>query len=195
MTEFTEDALTRPLFVEPTDDIVREDAWSGPFGLMIGGMSLPTKPELSQQFFNAANLLVESIKQREIEDYKLVNPILFLYRHSVELMLKSVIMNDVNHHKLDVLADNLARIIKERSGKEVPAWVIARLKELAKFDPNSTAFRYAENRDKTTNKYVSVDGEIYVGLIHLQQAMMALYATLASIIGFNARESMYWEAP
>ena len=173
--------MTRPLFVEPSSECEREDPWSGPQGFMIGGMSLPTKVELSQQFFDAATLLVEAIKRCDLEDYKLVNPVLYLYRHSLELMLKGVMQSQGSHHKLDVLADDFVAFIKSRSGEDVPKWITNRLKEIARIDPGSTAFRYAENMDKERKRTVPVDGEIYVGLIHLQNAMTALHTALAGV--------------
>ncbi len=73
---------------------------------MLGGMGLPTKIELSQQYFDAANTLIQTIRKWECEDYKLVYPVLFLYRHALELMLKWIMHSTANHHKLDVLADD-----------------------------------------------------------------------------------------
>jgi hypothetical protein len=57
-----------------------------------------------------------------------------------------------------------------------------RLKELAKIDPGSTAFRYSENRDETSKKYVPVDGEFHVDLRHLQRVMNALKTALSDFL-------------
>jgi hypothetical protein len=41
-----------------------------------------------KQYFDAANILVKTIKRGDLEDYKLENPALYLYRHSIELTIK-----------------------------------------------------------------------------------------------------------
>jgi len=183
MVQLTDDAMRRPLFVEQTDDIVRSDPYSGPLGFILGGMGLPTKMELSQQYFDAANALIHTIRKWEYEDYKLVYPVLFLYRHALELMLKWIMRSAANHHKLDVLADDFVTFVQTRYGQKVPAWITTRLKEFAQIDPNSMAFRYAEDKYSGSTKCSGVDDGIYVDVIHLQQAMAALYGTLAEVAG------------
>jgi hypothetical protein len=73
--------MTRPLFEEPSSDCEREDEWSSPKGFMFGGWSLPcgTTWEMAEQYFDAANLLIENIEHNDIEDYKLGTPVLYLY--------------------------------------------------------------------------------------------------------------------
>ncbi len=138
--------MSRPLFEEPTADIERDDASSGPYGVLIGGAANPAKAELARQYFEAADLLLETIKQRgESEDYTLANPALFLYRHSLELMLKAIVGTSVKGHSLAALADEFETFVREKFQQQVPNWLTARLREIAAVDPNSTAFRYAEN--------------------------------------------------
>ncbi len=175
---FTDEAMHRPIFEEPSDASVREDPWSGPQGFMIGGMSLPTLNELSQQYFDAAHLLIESIKNQAWEDYKLVNPALFLYRHALELMVKSLI-GKVKTHDLSKLADELNSLAVTKGGAAAPSWIIKRLKEIALIDPGATAFRYAENYNNKQKRDIPVDGEIYINLNHLQRAMLTLYTALS----------------
>src|SRR5438105_4544519 len=91
MKGFRQSAMTRPLFEEPTEEIERPDAWSGAKGFIFGGMALRLKWELGEQFLDAANALIQSIKQNECEDYRVANPALFLYRHWLELTLKSIL--------------------------------------------------------------------------------------------------------
>jgi len=179
MNVFTESAMNRPLFEEPAEEIERPDPWTGPKGFMIGGMALPTRDGLSQQFFEAANILLGAIKRDELEDYRLVNPVLFLYRHSIELLLKSFIGS--TGHNLAALAHDFETAVKKRFGHAPSPWMIARLREIAAIDPNSTAFRYSENYDKARKMHVAVDGEMYVSLNHLEEAMQALRLALLSV--------------
>jgi hypothetical protein len=186
----TEEAMNRPLFEEPSDASVREDAWSGPKGFMIGGMSLPTKQELSQQYFDAAHLLVESIKREDWEDYKLVNPALFLYRHALELLVKSITGTAHKTHDLSQFADQLNAWAVKRNNTPTPVWTLARLKEIAVIDPGSTAFRYASNYNAKAKNDDKVDGEIYINLHHLQSSMSALYSVLSGTLPQFATASL-----
>jgi hypothetical protein len=134
---------------------------------------------MGQQYFDAANLLIDAIKRDELEDYKLVNPVLFLYRHSIEMLLKSFIGS--TGHNLAALADGFEAAVNNRVGRAPAAWIMARLKEIARIDPNSTAFRYSENYDRTLKQNVCVEGEIYVSLNHLEEAMKVLWIALLSV--------------
>ncbi len=184
---FTHEAQSRPLFEEPSDASYREDPWTGPQGFMIGGMSLPTKSELADQYFDAAYLLLKSIADLQWEDYKLVNPALYLFRHAVELQAKVLVRKAETTHSLTQLADRLAAQ-SSNGASRIPDWVIARLKEIARIDPGSTAFRYAENFDKATKAYVRVDGEVYVSVPHVRRAMLALFSFLRGGITDIARQ-------
>lgn len=185
MTTASRDAMRHPLFVEPTDAHQREDAYSGPFGFMLGGMVLPTRLELSRQYFDAANELVESIKRLDHEDFTLANPVLFLYRHALELALKATLIfrpeGSATGHELGSLAKQFEAFILSSYKEQVPAWITSRLKELAAIDPGSMAFRYAEDKYDGAKKCSPVAGEIFVGLGHLQRVMADLYAALTHV--------------
>jgi len=182
MTGFFEDQVHRPLFEEPTDDIERADAWEEPLGFLVGGMANMSLEQLGEQYFEAANVLLETIRKHQWEDYRLANPALFLYRHSIELLLKAAMRGTAKNHDLDRLADDFVVFVKSEFGKDVPSWITARIKEFAKIDPRSTAFRYSETLDKTANKHRAVDGEFFVDLRHLQRAMNALKAALSDVL-------------
>ena len=176
MNQFSKPSMSRPLFEEPSEECERLDPWTGPKGFMIGGMALPTKNELGQQYFDAADLLLDAIKREVMEDYKLANPVLFLYRHAIELLLKSFIGS--KGHNLTALAKKYEIAVKSKFGEDPPPWIMARLREIAGIDPNSTAFRYSENYNKSIKCDVPVDGEIYVSLQHLAEAMAVLRVAL-----------------
>ncbi len=172
----TSDAMTRPLFEEPSADSEREDEWSWPKGFMFGGWSLPsgTTWEMAEQYFDAVKMLIEDIEQNQLEDYKVGTAILYLYRHWLELAVKSV-TGPTRGHDLSALGEKLDSVCRKR-GIAVPDWVHFRLKEIAAIDPDSSAFRYAEGR---------IDGEIYVSLPHLKQVMAALHAAFYSAANYG----------
>jgi hypothetical protein len=179
--------MTRPVFEEPSESAERSDPWSGPKGFMIGGMSHPRLQDLGQQYFDAAYLLTEAIKRGDHEDYKLSNPVLFLYRHSIELFLKSYMVKAEKKHGLEKLAQNFTEYMKREYAADIPSWINARIKEVAAIDPTSTAFRYGVTYDRDLKLDVRVPGETYVSLPHLQQAMLALNTALAGTIPEIAR--------
>jgi len=182
MTNFSKDQIHRPLFEEPTDVIEREDAWDEPLGFLVGGMANMSPQQLAEQYFDAASVLIQLILDHQWEDYRLANPALFLYRHALELLVKAVMRERKTGHNLDKLANDLVTFVKREFHTDVPDWIIARLKELAKIDPGSTAFRYNENKDETTKEYVPVDGEFHVDLHHLQHVMNALKIALSGFL-------------
>lgn len=186
---FTREAMNRPLFEEPGDHLVREDPFSGPQGFMIGDEFIPTRIEMAQQYFDAAHMLLESIKRGDWKDYKLVNPALYLYRHSLELLVKGLLGNAPKTHDLAALADELAQAHFNRLQTLVPSWIIDRLKEIAAIDPGSTAFRYGQNYDRVLKADVPpVPSAMYVSVPHLQRAMLTLNAALRGAIADVARD-------
>jgi hypothetical protein len=182
MTNFSEDQMHRPLFEEPTDAIERADAWDEPLGFLVGGMANMSPQQLAEQYFDAASALMQIIQKHQWEDYRLANPALFLYRHAIELLVKAVVGGMAKTHNLDKLADDLGAFVKREFDTDVPGWITVRIKELAKIDPGSTAFRYSVNWDKTAKKDMPVDGEFHVDLLHLQRVMNALKTALYGIL-------------
>lgn len=178
------EAKSRPLFQEPSPEIERTDPWSGPKGFMLGGMVQSNDASLAEEYYHAAEAIIDAIRHDEIEDYKVANAALFLYRHSCELILKAALPPDVRAakrtHNLASLADSFAYWVKEREGRVVPAWVLRRLKELAAIDPGSEAFRYGNYLDPLTSDPKGLSGEVYVDLGHLRRAMTALNTALVS---------------
>lgn len=167
-----------PLFVELSEEHQREDALSGPHGFVFGGMFLPNKLDMAEQYLHAANVLVDTIRCQKEEDFRLANPVLFLYRHAIELLLKGMLGSGSTHHKIDVLGADLKVLIRNRYQENMPAWIIDRLNELAAIDPNSMAFRYAEDKYRGSKQLTPVEGEVYVGAKHLQETMNALFSAL-----------------
>jgi hypothetical protein len=169
-----------PLFVELSGEHQREDALSGPHGFVFGGMFLPTRLEMAGQYLLAANLLADAIRRQEQEDFHLANPVMFLYRHAIELTLKALLPSAGAHHRLDALGADLKAYIREQYQQEVPTWITERLKEIAAFDPGSMAFRYGEERYRGHGTLSPIPGETYVGVVQLQRAINELFSALAS---------------
>jgi hypothetical protein len=183
MSIFTEESTMRPLFEEPIPDLEHQNSSEEPLGFLIGGMANAPLQHLGQQYYDAAYVLTETIRLGEWDDYQLANPVLYLYRHSIELFLKSVMDNTGKTHSLYQLATQFSAYIKQKFNCEVPNWVTNRLKEIADIDPNSTAFRYSSNYDKVSGVDKPIQGELHVDLLHLQNAMKVLNTALVGVLG------------
>ena len=186
MADFTEEQMHRPLFEEPTVALERPCEWSEPLGFMVGGMANQKYQNLGQQYYDAAYHLVECIKQQDVADCDVANPVLYLYRHSIELFLKAIMQDAAKTHSLDTLAEEYRTFLKDEFESDCPEWIITRMKELGAIDPNSTAFRYSMNYDKDAKCDKPVDGEFHINLHHLKSAMMALNVALVGTIAMVA---------
>jgi hypothetical protein len=178
MTVFTHDQMHRPIFEEPSSEIENADEWSGPFGFLFGGMATLSLSQLGQQYFDAADNLVELVKRQEVKNYALANPILYLYRHSIELFLKAVLPDSGRgaRHNLLALSERFETFVRDEFEAQVPDWIVTRIKELAQHDPDSTTFRYNQNAE------FAGAGEHYIGLVHLQTSMRVLNTALVGAV-------------
>jgi hypothetical protein len=185
---FTKEAMTRPLFEACSEEHERPDEWSGPLGFVIGGFARPSMQAerdgaFAEQYFNAANALIDAIIHRRVADYEVANAALFLFRHCFELLLKAglppKIRKEKDIHHLGNLAKSYA-YHKQQAGETVPAWVIKRCEELAAVDPSSEGFRYGEYGTPKTKDGSPIEDEIHIDLHHLKSAMLALNAALVS---------------
>ena len=167
-----------PLFSDISEKHQRDDAFSGPYGFVVGGMCLPTNLEMAEQYLLAANVLADTILRQEQEDYRLANPVLFLYRHSLELILKALLPGAYTHHKLSALGADFIAYVREHYQQDVPKWITASLDELAALDPNSMAFRYGEEKYGGSKQLSPVPGETYVDVGQLRKSINELFAAL-----------------
>lgn len=128
------DILAQPLFLDDQGSAYRQDQWSFPKGIMRDAMVAADMDQrtLADQYFQGAEAIVELVLQNQVEDYVVATPILYLYRHSVELYLKVAIEKQTgkpylkqkrhgeNGHELDLIvqraphvcADARARILE-----------------------------------------------------------------------------------
>ncbi len=154
----------------------------------------------------AARLLVEAAESKKEPIDALVWPIVFCYRHSVELQLKEALrytigLGDVDRgNALEVLADhNLASLWQlvrksildnDSAGewKKDLGLLDKRIEEFHLRDPRSTEFRYPWLIDGTVKR--SGDDEYYINLRQLREAMAVLTQRLNALVDWFDR---VWE--
>ncbi|MFG6577467.1 hypothetical protein ACGYK6_16415 [Sulfitobacter sp. 1A15333] len=140
----------------------------------VGGKATKDLSTLAAEYHNAAEVLIHTIRAEPPSVLRCGNVLLYLYRHSIELLLKDIIPADLRRrdHEFSQLAARFKFIISEDFAGEVPDWIARRIMEFAEIDPRSTTFRYNEHE-------AFVSGPTYmIDIVHLRAAMNALNTAL-----------------
>lgn len=127
--------LHTPIFQEVPDEI--DETWQ--HGAIIGGMAFRDRGQVARSYKLAADELV-ALALTKHESHELDFPILFLYRHTVELYLKAALANPPEHHDLG----ELSRLLESEAGGQLPDWMRNRLRDFHEIDRRSSIFRYAD---------------------------------------------------
>lgn len=138
---------------------------------------------LTEGYKLAADLLVDQAEAEAWRRQKLVYPIIFCYRHFLELTLKAMleeygsmgnIASNWSHHRLEDLWRDFRTLLRhlgadqpEEQGTEAVEQCIA---EFAKIDPFSETFRYPTNRK---GQSFDVDDDV-IDLLQLRDTMRAI---------------------
>jgi hypothetical protein len=174
--------MWQPLFKEPSDDLEREDEWGEPKGFLVGGWGFYPLRVLAQQYFDAASILVRAVERNQWEDYKLAFPVLYLYRHFLELMLKAVLEDPPRTHDIERLTSEVEAEVQAHFGQPIPAVVKTWLYEFATRDRASTAYRYGEVFEPESKSWVSLPGEEHVELQNLRAVMQVIHGGLSRVL-------------
>ena len=156
------------------------------------GVYLPNDPNERQYhmprgYTQAADLLVENTKIVPGRMTKLVYPIVFCYRHFLELTLKAMLeeygslgnmpRKNRPHHKLEDLWKDFRALLRNLNsdhpemGTDAVEHCIA---EFGKIDPSSVTFRYPEKRI----------GRESIDLLHLRNTVQKIEAYFMAADGF-----------
>lgn len=160
--------MTRPIFEDPPDDMeLRAGAllvnWNGKAGV--------AAPEVSSAFRIAAERLIDAALANN-ETWEAAYPILFCYRHGLEVSLKSLMPGRARQHGLaDLWAALQSRLAGHYPADQL-AWLGDRITEFEQVDPRSTAFRYADSVP------VSRAPELWVDFHHLKASAASLFNAL-----------------
>jgi HEPN domain-containing protein len=136
--------IEKRLFEEPDEHWQRDDEWSFPKSVSIGWpiFSEPTPEDFrdfSIRYFQASCSLCEIVNDNKVEDYVASFPIIFLFRHSVELALKAAVLHLTGSHKG---GHDLSKLMKEVTG--LPDWAATWITELHCLDERSTGLRFPD---------------------------------------------------
>lgn len=131
--------LHSPLFQDPPEEM--DETWQ--HGTLIGGMACRDLPQVARAYKLAADELLKQGTSK-YEPQELDYPVLFLYRHTVEVYLKAALNVPPEHHDLS----SLIQLLEAESGKKIAGWVKDRLWDFHKIDKMASLFRYADPPDK-----------------------------------------------
>jgi hypothetical protein len=125
-----------PILQEPPDDL--DETWR--HGILLAGGGVDGYLALARNYRECAEALLEAaLKSGEPRDWSF--PVLFAYRHTLELYLKIIGEIDENTHSLR----KCVLLVEKRHGERLPSrareWII----ELDEIDPKGMTFRYADD--------------------------------------------------
>lgn len=157
--EFVAAAL--PLFQEPPEDL--DETWE--HGTLVGGIIAGTYDifSLADSYKLAGDTVLDFALTRG-QVGELIYPVLYNYRHSVELYLKAIIPPTRLNHNLSPLLERLEALIATEFKSTVPKSFSGVVHDFMRFDPKSTTFRYGDTDAQS-------DGECWIDLPHLKLRM------------------------
>jgi hypothetical protein len=139
--------LNRPIFEEPPDGLGEQEFH---FGILIPGMGGMEGIEVARTFAAAGDRLLDAALSNR-ESWQAAYPILFCYRHALELYLKAIIPQAKKNHGLSDLWKQLYPHVAGRYQNDQVDWLKDRIMEFHYIDPGSTAFRYHDAPPKVSD--------------------------------------------
>lgn len=152
-----------PVFSHPPDGIEDPVRTYVLFNEMRDGMELF---HLAGAYKTGGDMLVDAAIENH-NGYEIIYPIIYNYRHAVELYLKSFVGSMANTHNLLKLYTKFKELARDKFGADPAEWFETIIKTLNEFDPGGTAFRYGTSADNP--RY-----EVFVDLSILRTKMNLL---------------------
>ena len=153
-----------PLLQEPPDDL--DETWR--HGVFLNGGGVDEYLELARNYKQSAETLLDSaLKSGEPREWGY--PVLFAYRHALELYLKIIGQIQDLTHSLEECIRLVEKRHGQRIGSPIREWII----ELDKIDPIGTAFRYADDQAGTLEY-----AEYWVDFLQFKYAMTLVFKGL-----------------
>lgn len=142
-------------------------------------------------YYKGANLLVETLEKNPSNI--LVYPIVFLYRHYIEIQLKAILLefqtrgcqvNGLHGHNLERLLTQVNTLCNQESLPPVSNHICDKILEFNDFDSTSQTFRYSEDRRGNQN----IPEHDTLGLASLKETMKGVEQEL-----YGLRTGLYEE--
>ena len=140
------------IFQEVPNDIDATWAHVTLFGGMVDGAH--DDYTLAWNFKQAGDILIQyGLKEADACD--LLYPVLYNYRHAIELFLKAIVNPTKRNHDLARLLEQFKEKMKQNHNVEVPIWLQNLIGEFIQYDLRSTTFRYPGRTNTSEELMVS----------------------------------------
>ena len=157
-----------PILQEPPDGL--DETWR--HGVFLNGGSVNDFLELARNYRQTAEAILDSaLKSGEPREWGY--PVLFAYRHTLELYLKIIGDIEEDTHSLS----GCVRLVEKHHGQKIGSPVREWIMEFDSIDPVGTAFRYADDQKRTLSY-----AEYWVDFAQLRYAMELVFKMLDSAI-------------
>lgn len=167
------------IFEDPPEDI--NETWT--HGAILGGMIWFDDDSLARSYFLAGETLVDNVLSEGGErGQDLISPILYVYRHGIELYLKVITQPKKKNHSLGSLLEAFCNHIRSKYNENVPKWITIPVSRLAKYDPESDLFRYGQTMKIDRTKKIISEGEYWIDLSKLKQTMKRIEHSFIRVI-------------
>ncbi len=129
------------IFQDPPEDV--DETWT--HGAMMGSGFSCDDEMLARSYFAAATVLIAHVLSDHLEQGQdFLGPILFNYRHGIELYLKAIVKPGKRDHNLGSLLEGYCQHLREHYKEKPPKWVTLPISEFAQIDHGSGLFRYGD---------------------------------------------------
>jgi hypothetical protein len=153
--------LRTPLIQESPDGL--DETWR--HGILLVGGGRYEHLELARGYRTIADTMLDAAIEKD-DLQQSAYPILFAYRHTLELYLKIIGEIDEHTHKLK----ECVRLVENRRNQKLPSPMREWIFELDQIDPHGTSFRYADADSAMNDHY-----EEWFDFRHFQFAMKRVF--------------------
>jgi hypothetical protein len=165
-------SLTWSIFEEPPDDM---DPSTGALLINWNGATGRDIYDIARSYRVAAFRLMDVALENN-ESWESIDPILFCFRHALELYLKALWPGTARRiHPLKELAEELHHRLVGLYRSEHVDWLCERIREFDRVDSRSTSFRYHDVAEPDR------EPELWVDFTRLRVIMEAIFAGLEKV--------------
>jgi hypothetical protein len=143
-----------------------DETWT--HGVFLNGGGVDEYLALARSYRHTAETLLETALQSNESQYW-AYPVLYAYRHTLELYLKILAQVEEHTHSLQRCVELLERRMRAKVSSPMREWIF----EFDEIDPSGTSFRYADDSSQTMR-----NAEYWVDFHHLKYAMDRVFLAL-----------------
>lgn len=173
------EAIEKSFLIDPT---AKDFEPSLNINVVIGGWSdFATLEEIAAAYKKSADDIVDKAYESLEFAYEYTFPVIFLYRHAIEVGLKSIHPNFKSNHSLDSLRDNLINKLRRNLSDQLLKKVQDRINDFKIIDQKSTRFRFGVDEPEE---------EFILDLTHLKKVTNELFEIIDKVKKFKGNQEI-----